>query len=531
MFKSKTEIVTILASASILALIAVQLFWISNAVELREDEFKNSVNTALNDVVEKFEKSEAAEKIKKKIKFKKQGIRTYPSNYRLKTVNPFDSSINKSFDFANEQINVKIYEEMETDSGGKISSTINRYEGDTLQANNLLGPIESKSGTNQNDEKIKLELLQQKTELVNDLFEELVSISVYKNYKPQLDTMLLDSLLREKLLEHGIKWNYLYRITTDEKIAVNDFKKSINTCDTAGCYFKVSLSPNNIFIQPSFLSVYFPKHKTYLFKTLWLMLLASALIIIFLSLSFYYTISTINRQKKLSVIKNDFISNMTHEFKTPISTISLASEMLNDKSISKTPEKIERFVKMIRDENKRLSVLVESILQTSILDKGNFKLKYELLNIHEIIDLAIQNIQIQIDQKNGILTHHFLATQPLFNGDKVHITNIVYNLLDNAIKYSKEKPEIDIKTENYNNGIIFSVRDNGIGISKENIKKIFDKFYRIPTGNVHNIKGFGLGLSYVKAIVEKHGGHIQVDSELNKGSVFKLFLPKEMIEK
>jgi two-component system phosphate regulon sensor histidine kinase PhoR len=222
---------------------------------------------------------------------------------------------------------------------------------------------------------------------------------------------------------------------------------------------------------------------------------------------------------------------MTHEFKTPISTISLASEMLNDKSIIKTPEKIERFVKMIRDENKRLSVLVESILQTSILDKGNFKLKYELLNIHEIIDLAIQNIQIQIDQKNGILTHHFLATQPLFHGDKVHITNIVYNLLDNAIKYSKEQPEIDIKTENYNNGIIFSVRDNGIGISKENIKKIFDKFYRIPTGNVHNIKGFGLGLSYVKAIVEKHGGHIQVDSELNKGSVFRLFLPKEMIEK
>jgi two-component system phosphate regulon sensor histidine kinase PhoR len=222
---------------------------------------------------------------------------------------------------------------------------------------------------------------------------------------------------------------------------------------------------------------------------------------------------------------------MTHEFKTPISTISLASEMLNDKSISKTPEKIERFVKMIRDENKRLSILVESILQTSILDKGNFKLKHELLNIHEIIDQAIQNIQIQIDQKNGLLTHHLLATQPFFHGDKVHITNIVYNLLDNAIKYSKEKPEIDIKTENYNNGIIFSVRDNGIGISKDNIKKIFDKFYRIPTGNVHNIKGFGLGLSYVKAIVEKHGGHIQVDSELNKGSVFKLFLPKDIIEK
>jgi len=527
MFKFKTSTVTILASVSILALIAVQLFWISNAIELREDEFKNSVNEALNDVVEKFEKSDAAEKIKKKIKFKKQGIRSYPANYRLKTINPFDSSKRNLLPIIDEKLNVQIYEEMTTDSAGIVSSNINRYSGDTLQANNILGPIAMSSPGFQNHEKIKLELMQQKTEMVNDLFEELVSISVYKNYKPHLDTLLLDSLIRVKFLEHGIKWNYLYRISQDEKIAINDFRKSTPTCDTSGCYFKVSLSPNNVFIQPSYLSVYFPKHKTYLFKTLWVMLLVSALIIIILSLSFYYTISTINRQKKLSAIKNDFISNMTHEFKTPISTISLASEMLNDQTIIKTPEKIERFVKMIRDENKRLSVLVESILQTSILDKGNIKLKSDLLNIHEIIEQAIQNIQIQIEQRNGILTHHFLATQPLFNGDRVHITNIVFNLLDNAIKYSKEIPEIDIKTENIDNGIIFSIHDKGIGISKENLRKIFDKFYRIPTGNVHNIKGFGLGLSYVKAVVEKHGGHIQVDSELNKGSTFKIFLPKQ----
>jgi two-component system phosphate regulon sensor histidine kinase PhoR len=529
MFRLKTGTVTILASISILALIAVQLFWISNAIELREDEFKNSVNEALIDVVEKFEKSDAAEKIKKKIKFKKQGIRSYPSNYNINAINPFDTSKKNLFPLSDEKLNVQIYEEMTTDSGGVVSSNINRYSGDTLQANTILGPIVPNVSAYQNNEKIKLELMQQKTEMVNDLFEELVSISVYKNYKPQLDTLLLDSLIRVKFIEHGIKWNYLYRISQDENSAITDFKKSTPTCDTSGCYFKVSLSPNNVFIQPSYLSVYFPKHKTYLFKTLWVMLLASALIIIILSLSFYYTISTINRQKKLSAIKNDFISNMTHEFKTPISTISLASEMLNDQTIIKTPEKIERFVKMIRDENKRLSVLVESILQTSILDKGKIKLKSDLLNIHEIIEQAIQNIQIQIDSRNGALTHHFLATQPLFNGDKVHITNIVYNLLDNAIKYSKEIPEIDIKTENYDNGIIFSVKDNGIGISKENLKKIFDKFYRIPTGNVHNIKGFGLGLSYVKAVVEKHGGHIQVDSELNKGSTFKIFLPKQVV--
>jgi len=333
MFKLKTSAVTFLVSLSILALIGVQLFWISNAIELREDEFKNSVNSALNDVVEKFEKSEAAAKIKKKIKFKKQGIRTYPSNYLLNNAALNSDSLNNpaQFLFGAEKLNVKIYEEMITDSNGISKTNINRYEGDTSEANEILGPIENNQGVLvRDDEKIKLELLQQKTEIVNDIFEELVSINVYKNYKPHLDTLLLDSLLRVNLQERGIKSNYLYRISQDEKGIVSEFKKTINNCDTSGCYFKVSLSPNNIFVQPTFLSLYFPKHKKYLFKTLWVMLTLSGVIIIVLSLSFYYTISTINKQKKLSVIKNDFISNMTHEFKTPISTISLASEMLND---------------------------------------------------------------------------------------------------------------------------------------------------------------------------------------------------------
>ncbi|HEY1040887.1 MAG TPA: HAMP domain-containing sensor histidine kinase, partial [Bacteroidia bacterium] len=212
-------------------------------------------------------------------------------------------------------------------------------------------------------------------------------------------------------------------------------------------------------------------------------------------------------------------------FKTPISTISLASEFLNDSSVIKTPDKVERYVKMIKDENKRLSVLVESILQTAILDKGDFKLKVVEIDVHEIINLAIQNIQLQVEQRKGTIIPKFFATDPKIFADKVHITNIVFNLMDNAIKYSKEIPEITITTENVTNGIIFSVKDAGMGISKDNLKRIFDQFYRIPTGNVHNIKGFGLGLSYVKAIVEKHGGTISVESELNKGTTFKVYLP------
>lgn len=528
MFRQNVSVVTILASVSILALIAVQLFWISNAIELREDEFKNSTNDALNNVVERLEKTSTAAKIKKKIKFRKQGIRTYPADYSIKKVFGADSlsyQNNAMTPFDNAKVKVHVMEEMSTDSNGVISTTINKYEGDTSHVNGILGPLGVETNATTSAENIKLELMQHKTEVVNDLFEELVSINVYKNYKPHIDTLLLDSLLREELLGHGIKSNYLYRITVSPKNAVADFTKAVRECDTSGCYFKVNLAPNNAFISPTFLSVYFPKHKSYILRTLWGMLLASGVIIIILSVSFYYTISTIKKQKKLSTIKNDFISNMTHEFKTPISTISLASEMLNDHSVTKTPEKVERFVKMIKEENKRLSVLVESILQTAILDKGDFRLKLSELDIHDIINQAIQNIHLQVEQRGGTIVPKFFATSTKIVGDKVHITNIVFNLMDNAIKYSKEIPEIVITTENVDNGILFSVKDSGVGISKENLKKVFDKFYRIPTGNVHNIKGFGLGLSYVQAIVKKHGGEITVESEINKGSNFKVFLP------
>ena len=259
------------------------------------------------------------------------------------------------------------------------------------------------------------------------------------------------------------------------------------------------------------------------------MLTVSGIVIFILIFSFYYTIATISRQKKLSLIKNDFISNMTHEFKTPISTIALASEMLNDSTVSKTPEKQHRFIKMITDENKRLSILVESILQTSILDKGEFKLKVVQIDIHDIINQVILNTQLLIDQKNGTLTKYLDAENFIITADKLHVTNIIFNLIDNAVKYTKDSPNIIIATKNTGENIEIIIKDNGIGISKDNLRKIFDKFFRVPTGNVHNVKGFGLGLSYVKAVVEKHNGTIHVDSEIGKGSTFKILLPLKLV--
>lgn len=261
---------------------------------------------------------------------------------------------------------------------------------------------------------------------------------------------------------------------------------------------------------------------------MWGLLLVSLAFMLALIFSFYYTISTIFQQKKLSEIKNDFISNMTHEFKTPISTISLAVEVLNDKSVEKSQERVSNYVKMIGDENKRLSLLVENILQTAILDKGEFKLKLQNIDVHTLIEQTFTNIKLQVENKEGQITSQLNATKPIVNADRVHITNILFNLIDNALKYSKENPDIVVSTRNDDEGIFISVQDNGIGISKENQRRIFDTMYRVPTGNVHNVKGFGLGLSYVKAVIEKHGGSIKVESELGKGSMFTLYLPFEV---
>jgi two-component system phosphate regulon sensor histidine kinase PhoR len=339
---------------------------------------------------------------------------------------------------------------------------------------------------------------------------------------------LLDSILNHELLKQKIKANYIYYLTSlyPGSPHHSDLSEAENMSDSLGVdHYKVNLSPSNRFVEPEYLIVVFPSQKGYVFRQMWPFLITSVIVILILILSFYYITANNLKQKKLSEIKNDFISNMTHEFKTPISTISLASEMLSDNSITQTPEKQSRFLKMIRDENKRLSVLVESILQTSILDKGEFKLKLSEVDVHEIINTAINNTQLLIDQRNGIIHTHLNAAKFNLQADRVHLTNIIFNLIDNAIKYSSSTPEISITTFNTAEGIMIQVKDNGIGISKENQRKIFDKFYRVPTGNVHNVKGFGLGLSYVLAVVMKHNGTISVNSEVGKGSTFNVHLP------
>jgi two-component system phosphate regulon sensor histidine kinase PhoR len=246
-------------------------------------------------------------------------------------------------------------------------------------------------------------------------------------------------------------------------------------------------------------------------------------------LAFFYSIKTILTQKKHSEIKNDFINNMTHELKTPISTISLACEALNDPDIAATPKLMNRYVGVINTENKRLYNQVENILKSAIWGSKAFKLNLEEVDVEQVVQNAIAKFEMQLTERGGMVSFTNEAKTSVFNADSGHLSNALHNLIDNAIKYSNQEPVIRIKAHNEKDFYVLSVCDNGIGISKENQKKIFDKLFRVPTGNRHDVKGFGLGLNYVKTIVERHGGSISVSSRLNKGSTFTIKLPMRNI--
>jgi two-component system phosphate regulon sensor histidine kinase PhoR len=268
-----------------------------------------------------------------------------------------------------------------------------------------------------------------------------------------------------------------------------------------------------------------PDVKSFVFKSLGWMITGAILFTFILITAFYLTVITMLKQKKLSEIKSDFINNMTHEFKTPLATISLAVDALKNDKVKQDAGKMEYFSGIIKEENKRMNKQVETILQAAQLDKQEIQLNLKPLHIHEIIQRSMDNLRLQVQDKGGTMEASLNATDDLMQADEVHMTNLISNLLDNAVKYSKENLAIKISTKNTGKYIRIMIEDNGIGMNKETLKRIFEKFYRAHTGNLHNVKGFGLGLSYVKTMVEAHNGTIKADSTLGKGSTFTIDLP------
>ena len=289
--------------------------------------------------------------------------------------------------------------------------------------------------------------------------------------------------------------------------------------------YKVNMFPNNIFQRNVRLAIYFHDKETFIYKTLNWLLVISLIFSIIILVTFGVSIYFILKQKKISEMKSDFINNMTHEFKTPIATISVAADSISNQKVIENPERVRYFIEMIKKENLRMNRQVEDILTIARLDKKEFEFRWEALNLHEIIEDAIQSIVLQVEKKGGTITSELLATNPIATSDANHFANLIYNLLDNANKYSLNAPEIKISTRNTGKGILIKVDDKGIGMTKTVQSRIFERFYRQTSGNIHNVKGFGLGLSYVKAVLEANRGSISVHSEPGKGSSFEIFIP------
>jgi two-component system phosphate regulon sensor histidine kinase PhoR len=371
----------------------------------------------------------------------------------------------------------------------------------------------------------KVERLEKNRALAINQYENMLNFNRHLPFDSFITKDEMDSLISLQLNMRGVDTRFefcIYKPELQEFLMEQspNYRKELVEKGTAFILFQA-----DIYTSPEYLLIYFPREKQFLLTELWGMLLISIILIIVIVYSFTYTIATIFRQKRFSEVKNDFINNMTHEFKTPISTIALACEALSDKDIRGSGEILDNYLSMIEEENKRLAGMAEKILQTAVIDKGGLKMNKEHIDLHDIITDVIKNLRIQVEIKDGKIIKRFGATRSHIEGDRVHVTNLVYNLLDNANKYSPKKPLISISTENVNNGIVMTIEDNGIGIGKNEQKKIFDKLYRVPTGNIHEVRGFGLGLSYVKAIVEEHHGKITLESEVNKGSKFRIFMP------
>ena len=277
--------------------------------------------------------------------------------------------------------------------------------------------------------------------------------------------------------------------------------------------------------SPGRLSIYFPSKSTILMNNMAVMLFSSVALLLVLLGCFAYTIFTILRQKKISEMKTDFINNMTHEFKTPVATIMIASESLKDPEISADQSRLQRLAGIIYDENVRLGNHIERVLNIARLEKDNLKLEHQAVDINELAQVVIDSMELQLQKHDARIHLQLDAPEAVVLGDELHLSNVLFNLVDNAIKYSKENPEITIRTRTIGRRLEITVADNGIGMNKDQLAKIFDQFYRIPTGNRHDVKGFGLGLSYVYDIVKRFGGNVQVKSEKDKGTTFDVILP------
>ncbi len=518
-------IITIILSVTLVCLIFVQVYWIKNAVKIKEEQFYQLVNNGMDNIVKEIENREMISQVVNEME-PFQDVSPYGSpsiNYRSNRMSQ------TTYGLSSTSQEKEVFVLQNTDSLS-VSSQLKLLGKNVIQINNqsALGIDNIQKQESFGNLRLNIsfnEKLNNRTVFVENVVNKLIQIDV--DIEDRINKETVEQIIRNSFLDLGIDIGYEYVVTKNKYKAV--YSSDNYDARAKAKKFSTKLYPNDVQDKSNYLFLYFPTEKNFIFQSTSFMVFSSTILTIIIMLGFSLSIHIMFKQKRLSQIKNDFVNNMTHELKTPISTISLASQMLKDDSIPLEAKNLGYISNIIDDESKRLSYQVEKVLKTALFEQGQIKLKRREINVHKLIENVIKNFDIQVKSRNGDVIKKLEAENPVLNVDEVHFTNIIFNLLDNAVKYSDEEPNITVSTKQNGKGVLVSVADQGIGIRKQDQKRIFDQFYRVSTGNLHDVKGFGLGLSYVKKIVDAHHGDIRLKSEYRKGTTFEIFIPNNHI--
>lgn len=567
MSKGSIILIVVLMSLASFGLMGFQYYWVTNAVRINQERFDQNVLQVLSSTIAELEKGETSDvilsqliqdSVLKETIFKKidpieleiQTSRKYSRPSVVDSMLPVpevsatfrrmllsrgvDISIDAELENFFTYLTPEIASALFTPDEMQILLQEKERQLDYLSRNQ--GFLRSRSqGFSQDgelnteinlsdDAREKIRKTNIKIELWNQAYAELAEGQ--KAILDRLDTADVRKKLKKRLIEKGIAEDFELALLNDEEEMI-PIGSVIDPLRLKYYGVQAKLFPNDIFGKDNFLFIFFPEKNTHVIRQVWLPIFSSIVFILVIIFCFIYAIKVIIRQKALSKTKNDFINNMTHEFKTPLATVSLAVEALQDPELSTQDKFRTRYLGIIKDENKRLVAQVEKVLQAAALDKKDFQLKIEPINLSELLESNVDHISLQVENRGGKISFVNKLRKGEIDGDAFHLTHIFNNLLDNANKYSKDNPSIRVEAWEQGDQVLVCIQDQGIGMNKDALKKIFDKFYRVPTGNVHDVKGFGLGLSYVKTMVEAHKGEIHVQSEPGKGSTFTINLPKK----
>lgn len=503
MKKSTIWILTIVMACTIIGLLHIQIMYMENMIKMRNEQFSETVMRSLNAVSTSLEQDETRYFLEKDLnEAGKSPNEITPGSGNLNSENGIDLSQPTT-----SSINATLSPSQVTTSNGGNGENFD-FDGQYQTKQNIL----------------KGQYLYQQG-LLNEVILSILNQASNRPIAERADAETLNNYLKHELESNGVKLPYEYAVVGPTNGTV--YKSAgYNGANASNMYCQI-LFPNDPVSRQNTLKVSFPTKSDYIFSSIKFMIPSFAFTFILMFI-FIYTIVLAFKQKKLSEMKNDFINNMTHEFKTPISTISLAAQMLKDDAVMKSPAMLKHASTVINDETKRLRFQVEKVLQMSMFDRKSATMKLTDVDANAIIDSVVNTYKIKVEKFGGHINTRLNAEDSIVNVDEMHFTNVIFNLLDNAIKYRREdiEPDLSVSTRNIDDDTLeIEIKDNGIGIRREDLKKIFEKFYRVSTGNRHDVKGFGLGLAYVYKMVNLFKGHIKAESEINKGSTFIITLP------